>query len=44
MATIVSMRAMIRSNKDGTAGEAEEEEDNHDNAYFCFVFFVDVNI
>lgn len=30
--------------KDGTADEGEEEEDSHDNAYFCCAFFVDVNI
>lgn len=30
--------------KDGTADESDEEENNHDNAYFCFGFFVDVNI
>lgn len=25
-------------NKDSTADEGEEEEENHDNAYFCFAF------
>lgn len=34
-------------NKDSAADEGEEEEkeeDSHDDAYFCFGFFVDVNI
>lgn len=44
VATVMVIGAEVHLKKDRVAEEGEDEEGNHDYAYFCFGLFVDINV